>query len=239
MTMLASLPPTQRKQWLEGDWDAWDGAAFPEFSRQIHTCEPFKIPQNWIKFRACDWGYSSAAVCLWFAVDYENNLWVYRELKTSLLTADKFAIKVRELEDGERVRYGVMDASVWAKRGDSGPGIIETMLKEGVRWRPSDRSAQSRKNGKMEVHRRLMVNEFTHEPSIKIFNTCTNVINELPALPLDQTDPEDVDTNANDHSYDALRYGCMSRPLNPAKVDEVARIEESLRYQPTDTTFGY
>ena len=24
--------------------------------------------------------------------------------------------------------------------------------------------------------------------------------------------PEDVDTNAEDHAYDALRYGCMSRP---------------------------
>ena len=51
----ASFPPEQqRKQLLEGDWDIKEGAAFTEFNRNVHVVEPFDIPNNWVKFRACD-----------------------------------------------------------------------------------------------------------------------------------------------------------------------------------------
>ena len=42
--MLLSLPEHQRKQLLEGNWDINEGAAFPEFDRNTHVVEPFKIP---------------------------------------------------------------------------------------------------------------------------------------------------------------------------------------------------
>ncbi len=67
--MLASLPEAQRKQFLDGDWDAYEDSAFPEFSKTAHVVEPFEIPRSWYKFRAADWGYSSPACVLWFAVD--------------------------------------------------------------------------------------------------------------------------------------------------------------------------
>ena len=38
------------------------------------------------------------------------------------------------------------------------------------------------------------------------------MVSQLPAIPLDKKNPEDVDTRAEDHLYDALRYGIMSRP---------------------------
>ena len=57
--MLLSLPEQQRRQLLDGDWDIKEGAAFTEFNRDIHVVEPFNIPNNWVKFRACDYGYGS------------------------------------------------------------------------------------------------------------------------------------------------------------------------------------
>ena len=114
--MLASLPEVQRKQFLDGDWGAYEDAAFPEFSKDVHVVEPFDIPRNWHKFRACDWGYSSPACVLWFAIDFDNNLWVYRELYTKKVTADVFAQQVLNLEHKEYIRYGVLDSSTWARR---------------------------------------------------------------------------------------------------------------------------
>merc|ERR1711938_234313 len=52
--MLLSLPEQQRRQLLEGDWDIKEGAAFTEFNRDVHVVEPFRIPNNWVKFRAAD-----------------------------------------------------------------------------------------------------------------------------------------------------------------------------------------
>ena len=239
--MLASLPEVQKKQFLEGDWDAYESSSFPEFSRQVHVIEPFDIPRNWMRFRAADWGYSSPACCLWFAVDYDNNLFVYRELYTKRNTADIFARKVLDMEDGEYIRYGILDSSTWARRGDIGPSIAETMIQEGCRWRQSDRSPRSRIAGKVEVHKRLRIDEDTGYPSMFIFNNCLNLIRTLPMLPVDKNNPEDVDTTADDHAYDALRYGCMSRPIHPVsqRGNDFLTSTERQDSAPADSIFGY
>ncbi len=184
--MLASLPEVQRKQFLDGNWEAFEDSSFPEFNKDIHVIKPFDIPRNWMKFRACDWGYSSPACCLWIAVDFDNNLFVYRELYTQKVTADMFARKVLDAEEGEYIRYGVLDSSTWARRGDIGPSIAETMILEGCRWRPSDRSPRSRIAGKLEIHKRLRPDEETGYPSLFILDNCVNLIRTLPMLPTDK-----------------------------------------------------
>ena len=65
--------------------------------------------------------------------------------------------------------------------------------------------------GKNELHRRLQVDEFTDAPRLVFMSTCTNTISQIPALPLDKNNSEDVDTKSEDHLYDALRYGIMTR----------------------------
>ena len=237
--MLASLPEVQRKQFLEGDWSAFENSSFPEFNKTTHVVDPFEIPRGWSRFRSADWGYSSNACCLWFAIDWDNNLWVYRELYTKKITADEFAKKVLEAEQGEFMRYGVLDSSTWAKRGDVGPSIAETMIQEGCKWRPSDRSPKSRINGKLEIHKRLKVHEKDNEPTLKVFSNCINLIRTLPLLPLDKNNPEDVDTDAEDHAYDALRYGCMSRPMHPSVMKELFQNSTEKVFKPVDRVFGY
>jgi hypothetical protein len=213
-TMLLSLPEHQRKQLLEGNWDVAEGAAFPEFNRKHHVVESFQIPKNWVKFRSCDYGYGSFSAVLWFAVTPDEQLIVYRELYVSKVLAKDLARMVLQLEEDDgNIKYGVLDSSCWHKRGDTGPSLAEQMILEGCRWKPSDRSAGSRIAGKNELHRRLQVDEFTEEPRLIIMDNCTNLIAQLPVLPLDKNNPEDIDTKVNfDHLYDALRYGVMSRP---------------------------
>jgi hypothetical protein len=236
--MLLSLPEHQRKQLLEGNWDINEGAAFPEFNRSIHVVEPIDIPDSWPKFRACDYGYGSYTGVLWFAVAPTEQLVVYRELYCSKVTATDLADMILEAESKDgTIRYGVLDSSLWHKRGDTGPSLAEQMNMKGCRWRPSDRSRGSRVAGKNEIHRRLQVDEFTEQPRLVFFSTCTNTIAQLPSIPLDKKNPEDVDTNAEDHLYDALRYGIMTRPrssiwdYNPAK--------QNSGFQMSDSTFGY
>jgi hypothetical protein len=213
-TMLLSLPEHQRKQLLEGNWDVAEGAAFPEFNRNIHVIDTFDIPKNWVKFRSCDYGYGSYSAVLWFAVTPDEQLIVYRELYVSKVLAKDLANMVLNLESSDgNIKYGVLDSSCWHKRGDTGPSLAEQMIMQGCRWKPSDRSAGSRVAGKNELHRRLQVDDDTEEPRLLIMSNCTNLIAQLPVLPLDKNNPEDIDTKVNfDHLYDALRYGVMSRP---------------------------
>lgn len=240
---LLSLPEFQRKQLLEGSWDIVDGAAFAEFNRHLHVIEPFEIPNNWPRFRGADYGYSDASCVLWFAVSPSEQLIVYREFYQRGVLAEDLGYKIVEAEeeDRTRIKYGVLDSSTWANRGDRGPSIAEQIngiLRDNNHkvFRPSDRSKGSRVAGKNEIHRRLKVNQFTEEPGLVIFNTCRELITQLPAIPLDRNNPEDVDTHSEDHAYDALRYGVMTRPKSSV-WDHTAPKSDG--FAAFDKTFGY
>tara|TARA_R100000805_G_C3592931_1_gene94540 strand:- start:73 stop:1008 length:936 start_codon:yes stop_codon:yes gene_type:complete len=233
---LLSLPEHQRRQLLEGDWDINEGAAFPEFNRKIHVVEPFDIPNNWPRFRACDYGYSSYTGVVWIVVAPDEQLIVYREMYVNKVLATDLADMILEAESEEKIRYGVLDSSLWHKRGDTGPSLAEQMIVRGCRWRPADRSKGSRVSGKNEIHRRLQVDEFTEQPRMVIFNSCKNLISQLPAIPLDKNNPEDVDTKSEDHLYDALRYGVMTRPKS--SLFDYTPVSNT-GFQISDNTFGY
>jgi len=234
---LLALPENERRKLLEGDWTVAEGAAFTEFNMEDHVIEPFDIPDNWPKFRACDYGYGSYTGVLWFAVHPSGQLIVYREMYVSKVTASDLADMILEAESNEKIRYGVLDSSLWHKRGDSGPSLAETMIMKGCRWRPSDRSRGSRVAGKNEIHRRLQVDDFAGEAGLVFFNTCRNTISQLPSLPLDKNNPEDVDTKSEDHLYDALRYGIMTRPRSSLFDADTTGLRTG--FQASDGVFGY
>jgi hypothetical protein len=237
IAMLASLPEVKRKQFLYGDWDVVEDGAFSEFNRSTHVVEPFEVPNGWTRIRAADFGFSSPSAILWGAVDYDDNLWIYRELYVSKVTADQLGRMIREVESGDGKIYdAVLDSSCWARRGDRGPSIAEMLNAEGCRFRPSDRSPGSRIGGKIEVHKRLMVDEDTEEPRLRIFENCPNLIRQLSSLPLDKNNPEDVDTKAEDHAYDALRYMVSSRPTN---IRTAFENMPKTTWRPSDNRFGY
>src|SRR5210317_484942 len=234
--MLRSLPEIERKRLLEGDWDVADGAAFPEFSRAKHVVESFDLPTNWPRIRAADYGYASPSCVLWGAIDWDNNIWIYRELYVKQLTAEQLADRILEAEQLDPLpHYTVLDSSCWNKTG-FGPSIAETMMRCGVRWTPSDRN---RLQGKMEIHRRLADDPRTNEPRLRIFPNCVNLIKQLSGIPLSKTNAEDVDTKAEDHAYDALRYMLMTRMTGYAAIHQTLNGIKNQVYQVQNETFGY
>jgi len=235
---LHGLPENERRKLLEGDWSVMEGAAFTEFSPKHHVLEPYKIPSSWRRFRAGDFGYSSHSAILWFAIDpmYET-LIVYRELYVSKKTGAELAQLILEAEQDDNISYGVLDSSVWHQRGHWGPSIAEEMIAQGCRWRPSDRGSGSRIAGKNRLHELLKVDE-EGRTGIQFFNTCRQIIADLPMLPTDPNGGEDIDSRyKSDHTYDALRYGIMSRPRSGPAVDWGRQALNN--YQPVDKVFGY
>lgn len=82
----------------------------------------------------------------------------------------------------------------------------------GIRWRRSDKSSGSRKVGWEKV-RRMLKNALPpkgggprEKAGIFVFDTCTYFVDLFPTLPRDEKDPDDVDTNAEDHIGDETRY---------------------------------
>mgnify|MGYP000259317552 CR=1 FL=1 len=90
----------------------------------------------------------------------------------------------------------------------------------------------------MQIHEYLKQANRESRPKLQIFNTCPSLIKELQGIPLSKINPEDVDTHAQDHAYDALRYLIMSRPRMESLMERMSGFKREL-YKPADSEFGY
>ena len=235
--MLMSLPPVQRKQLLEGNWDVNEGAAFVEFDPDVHIVAPFQIPITWERIKGIDYGYASESACIWGALDrVDGTLIIYRELYRKGLTGVDLGCIITDMEMEDPLSVpGVLDTSAWARTGTTGPTVGESLVKQGHKLRRADKN---RIQGKIQIHEYLKV-QSSGRPKLQIFNTCPSLIKELQSIPLDKRNPEDVDTHAADHAYDALRYLIMSRPRVNNPIDNLRQYHRESIYKPSDDTFGY
>ena len=235
--MLKALPPTQRKQLLEGNWDVNEGAAFTEFSLEEHVIPPFQIPIHWERVKGIDYGYASESACIWATIDpSDGTLIVYRELYQKGLTGEDLGYKITELEVQDPFSVqGVLDTAAWSRTGTTGPTVGETLVRQGHKLRRADKN---RIQGKIQIHEYLRLQP-SGRPRLQIFSSCPSLIRELQGIPLDKSNPEDVDTHAPDHAYDALRYLIMSRPRVNDPLAQLRHMRLEQAYTPADADFGY
>ena len=235
--MLKALPPTQRKQLLEGNWDVNEGAAFTEFSLEEHVIPPFQLPIHWDRVKGIDYGYASESACIWATIDpSDGTLIVYRELYRKGLTGQDLGVIITEMEVEDPFSVqGVLDTSAWSRTGTTGPTVGETLVRQGHKLRRADKN---RIQGKIQIHEYLRLQP-SGRPRLQIFSSCPSLIRELQSIPLDKTNPEDVNTHAPDHAYDALRYLIMSRPRANDPLAQMRHLRMEQAYTPADADFGY
>lgn len=231
------------KAWLDGDWDSVVGQYFREFSRKKHVIPTVPIPGHWrVRYRAHDWGSARPNCTLWFVVANGEDipgvdvhiprgaLVVYRERygwngkpnEGERKTAREVAKAILECEKDDHklihnnYELNKIDPATFATNG--GPSIAEEMAREGVWFKRADNrrvAGQGPMGGWDQVRHRLKGNG--DYPMIFIMDCCTHLIRTLPMLPADPDNLDDVDSDAEDHPADTLRYGCMARPFEPPK----------------------
>ena len=115
------------------------------------------------------------------------------------------------------VRPGPADNSIRNVIEGESDSIETKMSSQGIRWTESDKKPGSRKNGLQLVRDRLeaAVNfskgEFdTKNPGLYIMENCRHALSILPVIPRDDDNPDDVDTDSEDHIYDDLRYRVLA-----------------------------
>lgn len=84
--------------------------------------------------------------------------------------------------------------------------IGSKMAEEGVEWVPADKSAGSRINGWQLIRDRLQNTIKGEGPGLYFTRSCKYARKFIPDTPRDEDDPDDVDTEAEDHLQDELRY---------------------------------
>lgn len=201
--------PQLRKALRDGDWNTFAGQVFTEFNYNVHVIDPIEIPAHWQKWRAMDHGNNNSVG--WFTQDsMTERIYMYREYRESeYKKISEKARNIKQFQAGESVSYGLADPSIWASgQGDhaTGKSINDLYTEEGVSWMPAN---NDRKAGLNTVHEYLGLAK-DGLPKLQFFSTCVSIIKTLPSLPYDKFKVDDVDTHADDHDYDMLRYGLMA-----------------------------
>lgn len=204
---LDSLTGPLGKAWKDGDWDAFAGMAFPQWNHERHVVQPFEIPAHWLKWRATDWGFASPFCTLWLTKDPDTRrIYVYRELYSANMTDRQQARAIRDMSpDAETYFIHYADPSLWERKNREGQvySTADEYRAEKVILTKAD---NDRLSGKRKVNN-LLADLADGEPGLQIFETCPHLIDQMGSLASDERNPEDVDTDQEDHAFDTLKYG--------------------------------
>jgi len=79
LKQLETLPEMVKKRYVMASWDAFEGQVFDEFDEHVHVIQPFAIPREWNRYESIDHGYNHPTAVLWWAVDFDGNVFAYDE----------------------------------------------------------------------------------------------------------------------------------------------------------------
>lgn len=199
-----------RKALLGGDWDTFVGQYFKEFDRIRHV-QPYRaLPDSWPRFTGTDWGFAKPFATVWLAQDPDRGrVYVYREVYEVGLTDRAQARLIRTMTPpAERIRMRYADPSMWAEKNveDRTFSTFDEYKSEGVLLTKAD---NERVLGWSRI-RTFMADLADGDPGLIIFENCDNLIRTIGAMPYAKSNPDDIDTMAEDHAVDALRYATTS-----------------------------
>lgn len=249
---LEALPEHKRRAHLHGDWNVYEGQVFEELRNDpahygdrcyTHVIDPFEPPAHWRMYRSFDFGYAKPFSVGWWAKDGDGRLYRVLELYGCASghanvgvrwTPEEIFREIARLERehpylrGRRIT-GVADPAIWdASRGEA---IAETAERCGVYF---ERGDNRRIAGWMQLHNRLVFDR-NGIPMLYVFRTCREFLRTIPGLQYSRTQPEDVDSDLEDHIADETRYLCMLVPMLPEKEKSPQTVRV---FDPLSADFG-
>ena len=112
---------------------------------------------------------------------------------------------------GTKPEPGPADGQIYGVNEKESGSIADRMAAEGVKWFPADKRPGSRING-LQLTRDMMEASVTGEGAgFYVMNNCEAFIETVPSLPRDEKKPDDIDTQAEDHVWDEVRYAVLDQ----------------------------
>lgn len=216
------------KAWLDGDWDAFVGQYFSMWNGEHIMVSPFEIPKDWPLFGGLDYGEASPTSFGLYTVDYDDNLIRLFGYYQANATATEHAYEVKKALElfpytkGRMPEAVYSDPSMWVTRklSDTYSKCPADFFKDQglyVVRATNDRVPGWRICKDLLSQRKFQIFEGWNEDFIRT----------VPALPRSRTNPEDLDTRAEDHCADDWRYCSMHvwSPIEPEDEREKQDFE--------------
>lgn len=145
------------------------------------------------------------------------------------LSSENIALGIKKIDNALKgagwvnsdIQSGPADNQIRNVTDKSVPTIESKMRSHGVTWTKSDKSPGSRVIGLELLRTRMneVKKEHPENPAIYFMENCRASISTLPSLPRDENKTEDVDTKAEDHVYDMVRYRVLASASGAKEIN--------------------
>ena len=254
---LDALPEPLRSAWRMGDWDVFAGQYFTEWHPEIHVISEDKAKKLGFNdslnkhYMGIDWGFAAPFCALWSQVTRHNRVFVYRELYGTDKHPKEWGELIWKVNQKTKtdIDMTLADPSMWARNPMSwnspdkamytDKSIADAMTQYLNTLVPAN---NSRVIGWRNMAQ-LMHWTKTQNPNFYIIEgTCKNLTRTIPDMVRDDKNPEDIDTDLEDHAVDACRYmlSHIQAPIKKEpKVPILQKKIEELLIMPDDNKDGW
>jgi hypothetical protein len=204
-----------------GRFKASAGMVYPEFDENVHVIEPFNIPIDWQDTISIDPGLNNPLSAHWYAIDFDNNIYVVAEWFMAGKSVDYHAQNIERISNSlgwkrdEKGRVSALiDSAANQKTLASLKSVSELFFEQGVCVNTSVNKELF--SGIQRVKEYLKIND--GKPKLYVFKNCTNLIRELKTY---RWGSGETPKKTDDHALDELRYYLMTKPKNiPPKKEK-------------------
>jgi len=237
---LSGLGEARATALIGGVWDAPSGDYYKEYDDEKHSCEDFMPPKGWYTYRTFDWGTHEPACFYWWTVS-DGRTFTHKGKERSfprgalICYREWYMCNPEEPDRGLGLRNEQMAKGAGLRTTEelSGPTLSDSfpfqdrgLEKNGKKYNIADIFAENgcpltkantaRKTGWAYLRDRIIGIPDGQGGTIPMFYVVKSAIylrEYLPALPYDESDPEDAaQSGESTHSCDCARYASLAAP---------------------------
>lgn len=213
-SLTATLSQSELEARRYGKFINSGGQVYSEFDESVNVIEPFNVPQEWYDNISIDPGLNNPLSAHWYAVDYDNNIYIIAEHYETNQTVEYHANKIKEIckrlnwHTASNGMYSALIDSAANQRTLSSPkNVCELFYDNGILVNP-----KVNKDLYSGINRvKSYLKNSNGVSKLFIFKNCPNMIREIKGYFWGNND---APIKKDDHAMDELRYYIMSRPEN-------------------------
>ncbi len=209
-----------------GRFSTAEGLVYPEFDERLHVIEPFSVPKEWQDMISIDPGLNNPLSAHWYAVDYDDNVYVVYEHFAAGRDIDFHAEEIKRIcrlldwkKDGKGRVCALIDSAANQRTLSGVKNVCELFYERDILVNPNVQKDLFAGIARVKSY----LNQNNGLPNIYIFNTCVNLIRELKGY---FWGSGDTPRKTDDHALDEMRYYLMGKPKKPLLTEEKTVIQK-------------
>lgn len=202
------------------------GQVYSEFDENIHVIEPFNVPIDWYDNISIDPGLSNPLSAHFYAVDYDNNVYVIAEHYEAKKSVEHHANCIKNI--CKRLNWhaqyngmycALIDSAASQRTLASEKNVCELFYDNGILVNPKVNKDLFSGISRVKSY----LKNAKGETKLFIFKNCTNLIREIKGYFWSNGDNP---VKKDDHALDELRYFIMSKPENKPIVTPKTLVQK-------------